>query len=521
MAKGFDPKWSMTTLFCAMRGIDGLGVFVGDKGGQLTVHGSVAISRACPDFPGGAAYFGNPAVIQALYPTAQSFGYMEQAVEIEFYPTSFGYSGRRYLCTVINRFELYFDVELAKLQLDFWPDGSTLQSHHAAVDLASLVGKASKAILRISLTHLSVELNGAVLFNNAHGVTTFSNTSGSVFLIGNSGAGSVSRNWYGYIGPVRRTVGDLRAEETSATRGTMYPLGALDTYREKVVFHSHCEPTGGPIEDTCGNTVSFYGNAEISTDYKAFGSASFRPRTGGASVDFDTVLGAQDFEFETFALILTNSVNRGWCFALLDSGGAVALGLTTKRDTGGGETVVIVNGVSHTVASGVSSSMQYMSLVRAGNTMTLFINGASVLSIDVTGVSIANVGPLYLGKPASVVETVTESIYLDETRLTVGQARHNASSTSVTIPTERFNEYGPHSMRGTVKRMVSGSAVISPGSLVAAFDRTTLRLVSRDVSAADGSFELPSAHGDEHFVLAFDDDMNLVGYDKILPAIFS
>jgi hypothetical protein len=486
----------------------------------MNTSGGVVISRLCPAFPLGAAYFGNPAASQSVYPSEQSFTYSDQCYEMEFWPINLSGAGNRYLFSVSSILRVYIDLSASLLRIDF--TNATLQQYSAAVDLVDLNEKAAKIVVRLSTSRISCELNGDVLIDEAHGLGSFSTASGAILSIGNRAIdGNETTNFRGYIGQFRRTINDLRPEETSATLTEFDALSSLDVYRENVVFHSHCEPTGGAIEDERGNTVTFYGNAEISMNQKAFGTASFRPRAGGATVDFDSVLLAQDFEFETFALTSAESANPAWCFALLDAEGEVSIGLKTTRDTSGSETVVVVNGVSHAVASGVSTLMLPVSLVRSGNDMALFINGSRLLVIDMTGVSIANATPLYLGKPPSIAETVADTLYLDEIRLTVGRARSNPLVTTITVPTERFNEYGPHSLRGTVKCMVDGAAVIKPGALVAAFDRSTLRLVSRDLSAADGSFELPSAHGDEHFVLSFDDDMNLVGYDKIKPAIFS
>lgn len=520
MAKGFDPKWANVALLCKPRGLEGQSVISAEKSVAMNTSGGVVISRLCPAFPLGAAYFGNPAASQSVYPFEQGFTYSDQCYEMELWPINLSGDGHRYLFSVSSILRVYIDLSASLLRIDF--TNATLQQYSAAVDLVDLNEKAAKIIVRLSTSRISCELNGDVLIDEAHGLGSFSTASGAILSIGNRAIdGNETTNFRGYIGQFRRTINDLRPEETSATLTEFDALSSLDVYRENVVFHSHCEPTGGPIEDECGNVVSFYGDAEISTTYKAFGVGSFRPRTGGATIEFDSVLGTRDFTFEAFAKIHYNSANRAWCFALLDSSGDVALGLVAMRDDYAAETVVIVNGVSHSVASSLSAGMKFVSLDRNGNDMALFINGARVLVIDVTGVSIANATPLYLGKPPSIVETVAETLYLDEIRFTIGQARTSPLAATLTVPTERFNEYGPHSLRGTVKRMVDGSPVLKSGALVAAFDRGTLRLVSRDLSAADGSFELPSAHGDDHFVLAFDDDMNLVGYDKIKPAIFS
>ena len=524
MAKGFDPKWSLVALLCSNRGVDGSSVIIPEKGAtEMNVTGGVALSTACPAFVKGAAYFGNPVASQSLYPQNQSFDYQDQAYEIEFFPTGFGETGDRYLFSVSTILRVYFDIDDELLRVDFKNNGVE-QNFSAPVDLNSLVGVVSKCIVRLTTGRLDVELNGTTLIDVAHGLTSFDVATGPILSIGNRAeTGTNLTNFYGYIGQFRRTVGDSRQEESSAVIYDLEVLSALDTYREKVAFHSHFDGLEGATTTTelsSDRLISFTGSAALSTSSSQFGPSCISLAGGTAycdGIDFS----AQKFTIEFWEKRTENDGTNRYIFSIMDEAG-VDHALSVSATYFG--PVILRKDGADVATSGVTGPKivwQHWAVVRDGTSLAVFVAGVRVILFNIGTSALVSNGRFVLGKGGSVAPAAASTDWIDECRITVGEARYNVAAETISPPAERFNEYGPHSMRGTVKRMVSGSAVISPGSLVAAFDRATLRLVSRDVSAADGSFELPSAHGDEHFVLAFDDDMNLVGYDKILPAIFS
>lgn len=527
MAKGFDPKWSLVALLYRFEQATSDDKTPCEKTeGFALMYNGAAISTLSPYFPGGAlrlADQASPSKYAISDQTPSVFFGADLLIETQIAPTSWGLGGRRVIAHS-SHVVIYLDPANFSLRLGINLSGSGwVDVGFAIPDPEAFITEKHDLRIKSSSSILSIELDGSEVVSESHGVTSFA-TAAQQFRFGNAYDTAPDQVFLGYIGQFRMTIGDLRPEDSGKPIERFAALGALDPYREFVVAHTHFDGQNDAteVDDTRGANWIFSGPAKLKESSRRFGVSALHVDNGTVHCD--------GFDFS----------NRNWCVELWSrraNNNGTPYYIASIMDEAGIDHAVSIGGpyfgpltlrvAGVDVATGSSSvyapisDWWHCAIVRDGDALAVFAAGSRALLYDLGASNIASNGRLVLGKGGSVAPLGDSPDWFDEARITIGHSRYNVNSLSITPPPERFNEYGPHSMRGTVKRMVSGSAVISPGSLVAAFDRATLRLVSRDVSAADGSFELPSAHGDEHFVLAFDDDMNLVGYDKIKPAIFS
>jgi hypothetical protein len=478
----------------------------------MNMQGGVVISTACPAFPRGAAYFGNPAVSQSIYPSVQSFSYADQAYEIEFYPTGFGETGDRYLFSVSSILRVYFNVENSVLRVDF-TNGST-QQFSAPVDLDVLTGAASKCIVRLTTGRLSVEMNGDVIIDEPHGLTSFSEASGSILSIGNRAyTGNNLTNFYGYIGQFRRTVADSRLEESSAIIYDYEILGELDQYREQVVFHSHCEPTvDGVIEDTCGNPVAMNGSIiSVGATYAEFGYGAVWPspsvRLGPSP---SAIFGTGDFSIEWANGYRLANNDPQYAFSIVN--GALVV-LAMRMNQSSGKAWLTLNGVDHEFSYPYG---QRLSVIRSGSSIAVFSGNNRACLIDVGDDEINGDGFFHIGKAAIIPGNQNTHYWVDEVRVTANIARFNPLATTITAPTERFNEYGPRALSGAVR---NPDGTPRQNTLVRCYHLASGRLVSQGYSDVDGSFVLPTSDTSLHFWVAHHTSENALIRDRITPAL--
>lgn len=512
--RGFDPLWSLVSLLCSNRGRHGQSPVISEKGGGvMNMQGGVVLSTACPAFPRGAAYYGNPAISQSMYPSVQSFSYIDQAYEIEFYPTGFGETGDRYLFSIASILRVYFDVEAGRLRVDF--TNAELQRFSGAVDKAELTGAASKLILRITTGRISCELNGATLFDEAHGLTSFSEASGAILSIGNRAVtGNNSSNFYGWIGQFRRTVGDSRAAESSAVICDYEILGALDHYRENVVFHSHCDPTeDGVIEDTCGNLVAMNGSTvSVGAPYAVFGYGAVLPypsvRLGPSP---GAIFGSADFTIEWANKYSLSNSDPQYAFSIV-SGSLIALALRMNQSTG--VAWLTVNDVDHELAYTYATRL---SVCRQGSAIAVFSGANRVALIDVGDDEINGDGYFHIGKSPSISGAQNPYYWVDELRVTSDVSRFNPLSSTIIAPIERFNEYGPRAL--SIEIVSDPDGLPLPGTLVRAYDRVSGRLVSQGYTDADGKCLLAVSDVSKHFLVAHHPTENALIFDHIIPVL--
>lgn len=199
-------------------------------------------------------------------------------------------------------------------------------------------------------------------------------------------------------------------------------------------------------------TISEFGNAQLDTAQKVFGSASglfdgigdylsavnsgdwsfgiddftisFRVRRNGNQDDFSGIIGSG------------NSGSTGWEFGFGYAAGSSTnkLRLTSNGSGGWAQDLVDTDALS-------DATWYHVALVRYGNTLSLYVDGVSKASINCAGY-IFNSGGLGLtiGKLRPGVDNYYFKGSIDELRISKGIARWTANFTP---PTE---EYGPDSL---------------------------------------------------------------------------
>jgi hypothetical protein len=518
--KGYDSLWGLVQSLFLFDGIDGSTSVVDQKTNALAYVSNCVVSRSSDDFPDGALWFAD--MSSPRYVLAGSSGHLTLGLHVfscPFVLTDWGPGGMLRIFRA-NSMSCYIDPTIKRL---YWAtnidDAGWVNATYDIPDPASFLSVRHDMRLYITSSEQYIELDDVEVARVAHGKTG-SSMSGQQIRFGQAVASG--DGWIGLIGPFRWTTGDLRISEAGSQIDRYEQLSALDSARETVVFHSHFEPSDdGNVVDTRGNLVTLYGNARLSTTKRRFGLSSFQPRSGGAMLSI-AAIGAADFELEAWAIMSTTSPNFAWVFCCFDGLGNIALGLKHRwSEPSGSEIILIVAGTTYTVPTALGyGSDGYFSVCRRGDSLALFSSGQRLIFADVSGVHINNTGAVYIGRPPQITDATPETLYLDEMRLGVGVARHNPLLTTITAPTERFNDYGPSYCGGTTE---NPDGTVRPNTLVRVYHRRTGRLVSEGYSDQDGAYTLPTADTSQHVVahLHDDDDVNAVVYDHVYPVLIS
>lgn len=510
--KAFDPKWNKVYELIFFEGIGGEPYFVSEKSQTLESIAGGSIARTHPDFPRGALYFDDkPNAGFCAISGGTNFLFQDQVIEISFAPLSWGLSsyssivdyGGKWRLALKNGNTLSFEAVVLSYSAYFEvahtidnPDGFLNVRHNVRIF--------------ISKTSISLELDGAVV-SVQHGASSFAGSGASGLWFGSQAA--ANKKFIGYIGPFRWTA-DLRQEEAGKPFERFPTLAAVDALREKVVFHTHCEPTSsGEIDDTCGNVVAMRSGA-IVTGSRKFGIGGLKIGQGpriGPNPGF--VFGTRDFSLE-FSLVTAVGSTFDYIFSIVDSSGQTALALQV-RNASYPAVVILFGGSSHLYDPIISAGSR-IALCRTGNLLRLFGNAATpIFSLDIGDTSIDGDGYIYLGAPPGVVQNGYAVI--DEVRLTVGVNRYPSGLLPVGPLTEPFSDFGPRSFSGRVEDQ-DGTPL---QRTVRCHHRKFGNMISETTSAADGSFVLPAGDIDEHYIVVLDDAENALIYDRITPVVIT
>jgi hypothetical protein len=212
--------------------------------------------------------------------------------------------------------------------------------------------------------------------------------------------------------------------------------GPTDPYWSSVVSLQHFQGSNGSLtftDQVSGTTwPTILGNAQISTAEYLFGSSSGwtgAPGTNGivgtASTNF---LFTSDLTIE--CSIYTTSASGGTPSFNIQSGGNELLTIyldspTSARVLAGGAN--IITGI---VLPGANVWFSY-ALVRAGTTLTAYVNGTNAGSATLSGsMGSATINPRVLGNGTQI----NWSGYVAESRVTNGIARYTANYTVASAP---------------------------------------------------------------------------------------
>jgi hypothetical protein len=416
---GFDPYYDAVTLLLHAEGANGSQVITDEKGHTATVGSGVTLSTATSMFGSSCLKFDNTATATMYYNGSSdfAFGYDDFTIEAFVKTNSFGTT----LQTIFDTRPA--NVNGAYICLYLETTGAISTYVNSVVQLTSATKLSTNTWAHVALSRTnqvtSLFINGA-LQGSVVDATNYLNGA-SRPSIGNSGYYSGGTTpWNGYIDELRVTKGVGR-----------YIAGAVPAFttdaNTKLLAHFE-----NNLTDVVGNTITNSGATFSSTISKSGSySAYFNGASYAAAPAAVGQFGSGEFTVE------------GWAY-LPANGGYQTLFGTLNHPTDGWAVqqnrVMWFDGSGfHTgtySASVPANSWAHVAFVRLGNTITVYINGASVFSGAVSGALTSNAA-LRFGYRPDGNEFMTG--YLDEVRVS-NVARYTANYTvampaPTTIPT--------------------------------------------------------------------------------------
>lgn len=243
-------------------------------------------------------------------------------------------------------------------------------------------------------------------------------------------------------------------EQIKAKRNSLWPITGSDLDFASVSLLLHGDGTNGSTTITDSSpspkTVTAVGSAQISTTQSKFGGASLsfiRSPSSYLTIPFSSAFQFSTGNFTVEAWVYMNALpssggypNSFW----IVGGGPVNSG--TGFDIAIGSTNLQVglasfDSLNINAAHGMLALAWYhVAVVRSVNTLTAYINGSSIASVSVTGVT---ADPVLTGLAVSAAEPsgATQGNfngYIDELRITKGVARYTANFTAPIAPFPNF-----------------------------------------------------------------------------------
>ena len=213
-----------------------------------------------------------------------------------------------------------------------------------------------------------------------------------------------------------------------------------DEFFSSVEVLLHMEGSGSTFTDSSGTpkTITAAGSVTQSTTEKKYGSKSAYFSTTSDSLSFaDVSLGTGNFCVECFFRISSSS-QYAQIFGNESSGSGSGFSLLINNDSStGGQVAMYRAGGLVLSSSGTDWSdgaWHHVALARSGSTIRLYLDGTSVASA--TDSNSYSGSTWYLGLNGQYAGRSISSAYLDEFRLTKGQARYTGST--LTVPTSAF-----------------------------------------------------------------------------------
>lgn len=220
-------------------------------------------------------------------------------------------------------------------------------------------------------------------------------------------------------------------------------LAAVDDSYSVVLLHMNGADTSTTFTDESGKTWATHGDAQIDTDYSIFGGASglfdgtgdYLSTDNSSDFDFGTGDWTIDFWIRTNGNTSNNGIISagnfspfiGW--SIFNNGSLIGL----SSDASG----TFTTDISYTFG-GPPEYWRHVAFVRYGNILTLYVNGASEATLDVTGYIYNSGGTgAAIGRHYINWDDQYYSGYLDEIRVSKGIARWTENFTS---PGEEYGE---------------------------------------------------------------------------------
>lgn len=440
-----DPYWDKTVLNLKMDGANGSTVFTDTSlsGKTSSVNGNAQISTTQSKFGGASAYFdGSGDYISFASSSDFSLFGGDFTVECWFYPQNtasnqalfefYSSDTNRWNISLVSNIDWYTIVSGTGSQKIAGTAPTTNAWHHVA--------------LVKSGTTFSLYLDGALVGTS----TTTSYPTGNMELYIGSGRGG--SNYQGYIDDLRITKGAARYVADFIPPVREHPTEWGDQYWNETVLNCNFN-TAITDSSISANVLTANGNAVISITQKKYGAGSAYFDGSG---DFLSLPASSDFAFGA-----ANFTVEGWVYTATTSGLGAIIGLANGSAANSNYAFQLLRNGSQWQFNVFSGSTAYgsavgalsintwyhIAMVRSGNSLYAFVDGALIQTTSITGVT--------LNAPSGAVAHIGQvqgyhpwNGYIDSLRVTKGVARYTAAFTPppLAFPEAIADPYAPYTV---------------------------------------------------------------------------
>jgi hypothetical protein len=268
-----------------------------------------------------------------------------------------------------------------------------------------------------------------------------------------------------------------------------------DVYFPKVTALLPFDGTNGATSTTdssnSNHTVTFNGNASLSTAQSKFGGSSCYFDGTGDYLSFDASsnwdFGTGDFTIEFWVRFSVGSAYQ----TLWDYGYTASAGILIQSSNGSSpKMMVYIEGSYITESSSPSLSTWYhYAIVRSSGTVTIYRDGLSVASASMAG-SLGGIGtPPTIGVKAGTTLYGLNG-YLDDFRITKGLARYTSTFTPPT--TAHLTSAGDVNKQIIVNSTADGVAIGTGGINQARIAKAWCKFTGTGTAAIDESYNVSS-----------------------------
>jgi hypothetical protein len=258
----------------------------------------------------------------------------------------------------------------------------------------------------------------------------------------------------GYIDDFRITAGSSRGYT-----GTTIPVPTAaypdtdanglvpDPFFSSVALLLHADGTGSTFVDSSPTpkTITASGDATQSATQSRWGGKSAYFDGSGDYLTVPAIPLGDNFAIECWVYPVSRATTLPCIWGNYNSYASGALALFAGHLAGNtSKYQLAVNGGSFPSVQSTSDiiygAWSHIAVVRSGNTLTLYINGATEGSMSVAGMTFGGVGPTFAIGLSQDNPSAAFHGYVDDFRITAGQSRY--SGTTITAPAAAFPDRG-------------------------------------------------------------------------------
>jgi len=413
---------------------------------QLTAFGNAQISTSVKKYGNGSAYFdGSGDYLQTINSNEFNFGNGPFTIEMWVNPNATqiagpGGSGNAGAFVSTRIGPVYAPLEFSirdnlKIQILVESIGGNSWQGPIISNTTLVANTWSHIALVYDGTNTKLYING-ILDSNFTNITFAYKNQNNIIYIGKGGDGDFN----GYIDDLRITKGIARYTSNFTPPQQQLPAPS-DPYQDNVSLLLHMDGTNGSqtFTDSSSNnfTLSAFGDAQISTSVKKFGSGAAYFDGNGDYLDLPVnaiQFNADDFTIEFW--VHPTRTGSHTCVANWNCSNLRTIFFAVDTSAG---VVVYLNGAGPFITGGSIqvNQWQHVALVRQGSDMRAYINGVQAGNTYNIGNTAINtiVDNIRIGRDtASFNCNQPLEGYIDELRITKGVARYTSNFVPHTAP---------------------------------------------------------------------------------------